>query len=204
MNRADRPHEGEVWEELATLIKTKPSLDFWKDMSLQELGAKGNRGRDIRIIMPAGYNDEKDESEQASHDEADEDNEEEINDESGRASPPKVQATSKSFIESRNHIIQSDQGMNASASALNLGKRDITTPNSRARELPRANSNVNPVANANISFRGQSGTAREADPLTKPASSFTSSNTSGTMPFIPGSRRPSIKTENRLVDIINS
>jgi hypothetical protein len=37
------------------IIRTKPGLAFWKNMSLQELGAKGKRGKDLRIMLPSGH-----------------------------------------------------------------------------------------------------------------------------------------------------
>lgn len=37
------------------IIRTEPGLDFWKNMALQELGAKGKRGKELRLVLPSGH-----------------------------------------------------------------------------------------------------------------------------------------------------
>lgn len=39
------------------IIRTEPGVDFWKNMSLQELGAKGKRGKELRLVLPSGHED---------------------------------------------------------------------------------------------------------------------------------------------------
>jgi hypothetical protein len=39
------------------IIRTEPGLEFWKNMSLQELGAKGKRGKELRLVLPSGHED---------------------------------------------------------------------------------------------------------------------------------------------------
>lgn len=70
------------------IIRTEPGLDFWKNMSLQELGAKGKRGKELRLVLPSGHEDlvsggeshgdDEPEEEDEDEDEDDEDEHEEV------------------------------------------------------------------------------------------------------------------------------
>ncbi|KAJ5749227.1 uncharacterized protein N7511_010923 [Penicillium nucicola] len=52
--KAKREGEAKVWGELMHIIKFAPNLDWWLDMAQQELGSKGKRGRELRIVLPCG------------------------------------------------------------------------------------------------------------------------------------------------------
>ena len=39
------------------IIRTDPGLEFWENMALQEQGAKGKRGKELRLVLPSGYED---------------------------------------------------------------------------------------------------------------------------------------------------
>ncbi|KGO70590.1 hypothetical protein PITC_051840 [Penicillium italicum] len=57
LRRAQRDPDAKIWDDLMEIIRTEPGLEFWKDMSLQELGAKGKRGKELRLVLPSGHED---------------------------------------------------------------------------------------------------------------------------------------------------
>ncbi|CRL22270.1 unnamed protein product [Penicillium camemberti] len=79
LRRAGREPDAKIWDDLMDIIRTEPGLDFWKNMSLQELGAKGKRGKELRLVLPSGHEDlvsggeSHGDSESAEEDENDED-----------------------------------------------------------------------------------------------------------------------------------
>ncbi|QQK47287.1 hypothetical protein Pdw03_2185 [Penicillium digitatum] len=52
---AQREPDAKIWDDLVEIIRTEPGLEFWKNMSLQALGTKGNRGKDLRLVLPSGH-----------------------------------------------------------------------------------------------------------------------------------------------------
>ncbi|CAG8908418.1 unnamed protein product [Penicillium egyptiacum] len=57
LRRAQREPDAKIWDDLVEIIRTEPGLEFWKNMSLQELGAKGKRGKELRLVLPSGHED---------------------------------------------------------------------------------------------------------------------------------------------------
>ncbi|CAG8335655.1 unnamed protein product [Penicillium nalgiovense] len=57
LRRAQREPDAKIWDDLMEIIRTEPGLEFWKNMSLQELGAKGKRGKELRLVLPSGHED---------------------------------------------------------------------------------------------------------------------------------------------------
>ncbi|KUM58073.1 hypothetical protein ACN42_g9095 [Penicillium freii] len=55
LRRAGRELDAKIWDDLMDIIRTEPGLEFWKNMSLQELGAKGKRGKELRLVLPSGH-----------------------------------------------------------------------------------------------------------------------------------------------------
>ncbi|KAJ5793695.1 hypothetical protein N7457_000294 [Penicillium paradoxum] len=118
LQRAERQEEAKVWNDLREIIRTEPGLEFWKNMALQELGVKGKRGKELRIILPTGHEDlvscgESDgESDSGTEDEKENAEEEEQRFTSEhpkpepdvQPGPSKVQATVQSFSNSRTHV----------------------------------------------------------------------------------------------------
>ncbi|CAI7592005.1 unnamed protein product [Penicillium crustosum] len=88
LRRAGREPDAKIWDDLMDIIRTEPGLDFWKNMSLQELGAKGKRGKELRLVLPSGHEDlvsggeshgdDEPEEEDEDEDEDDEDEHEEV------------------------------------------------------------------------------------------------------------------------------
>ncbi|CAG8354292.1 unnamed protein product [Penicillium salamii] len=100
MRKMGRQDESKVWDDLVEIVGTKPDMSFWKDMSLQEVGTKGKRGREVYIVMP--YEDgegHEAEEEQSSAEAGSHSLKSELEDMD--ESPFKVQATRKSFSASR-------------------------------------------------------------------------------------------------------
>lgn len=99
------------------IIRTDPGLEFWKDMALQEQGTKGKRGKELRIILPSGYEDLVSCEESDTESEAGTGDEDETEEKGNQSSAPehprpdtgtdtqpgssKVQATVKSFSDAR-------------------------------------------------------------------------------------------------------
>ena len=160
MNRAGRQDEGKAWDELVALIKTKPSLDFWKNMSLQELGSKGKRGRELRIVMPREGEDGEYEEQEAGESKEDEANPQASapvpsSNGSNEASPRKVQATSNSFSASREEVIRFNTSTKANGSGLyrmvdmaSLLNQDASLLNQECSRL--LNSNPGPSISDNV------------------------------------------------------
>lgn len=104
MRKMGRQDESKVWDDLVEIMGTKPDMSFWKEMSLQEVGTKGKRGREVYIVMPykdgEGHDAEEEEEEEGSGGEA---GSHSLKSELGdmEESPYKVQATKKSFSASR-------------------------------------------------------------------------------------------------------
>ncbi|CAG8099928.1 unnamed protein product [Penicillium salamii] len=104
MRKMGRQDESKVWDDLVEIMGTKPDMSFWKEMSLQEVGTKGKRGREVYIVMPykdgEGHDAEEEEEEEGSGGEA---GSHSLKSELGdmEESPSKVQATKKSFSASR-------------------------------------------------------------------------------------------------------
>ncbi|OQE16080.1 hypothetical protein PENFLA_c029G07829 [Penicillium flavigenum] len=57
LRRAQREPDAKIWDDLMEIIRTEPGLEFWKNMSLQKLGAKGKRGKELRVVLPSGHED---------------------------------------------------------------------------------------------------------------------------------------------------
>lgn len=117
MERNGRHEESKVWESLLELIRSKPDVMFWQDMALHEIGTKGKRGREVRIVMPHEAEDEDGSSE----DEDEEDSEDESMSivqkrpdlQGSNTGPRKVQATSSSFPQSRNGSMELNERTNS-------------------------------------------------------------------------------------------
>ncbi|KAJ5055359.1 hypothetical protein NUH16_010922 [Penicillium rubens] len=81
LRRAGREPDAKIWDDLLEIIRTEPGLEFWKNMSLQELGAKGKRGKELRLVLPSGHEDmvscTESDAESESEEEDGDDNEEE-------------------------------------------------------------------------------------------------------------------------------
>ncbi|CAI7627607.1 unnamed protein product [Penicillium glandicola] len=57
LRRAQRDPDAKIWDDVVQIVRTEPGLEFWKNMSLQELGAKGKRGKELRLVLPSGHED---------------------------------------------------------------------------------------------------------------------------------------------------
>ncbi|KAF7518089.1 hypothetical protein PCG10_000663 [Penicillium crustosum] len=110
LRRAGREPDAKIWDDLIDIIRTEPGLDFWKNMSLQELGAKGKRGKELRLVLPSGHedlvsggeshgDDELEEEDEDEHKEVPSDNMEPSTDIASRSS--NEQTTIRSFSDAR-------------------------------------------------------------------------------------------------------
>lgn len=90
---------------------------FWRDMSLHEIGTKGKRGRQVRIVMPHQDEDEdgsfEDEDEEESEVESISIAQKRQNVQDPTTGPRKVQATSRSLSDSRNGRLESNDPSNS-------------------------------------------------------------------------------------------
>ncbi|KAJ5211218.1 hypothetical protein N7491_011038 [Penicillium cf. griseofulvum] len=57
LQRAQRQPDAKIWDDIIEIVRGEPGLEFWKNMALQELGAKGKRGKELRIVLPSGHED---------------------------------------------------------------------------------------------------------------------------------------------------
>jgi hypothetical protein len=57
LQRAQRQPDAKIWNDIIEIVRGEPGLEFWKNMALQELGAKGKRGKELRIVLPSGHED---------------------------------------------------------------------------------------------------------------------------------------------------
>lgn len=101
MNRSGRHDEGKVWQDLVDIIQTKPDIEYWKNMSLQELGSKGKRGRDLRIVRSNEDEDEEqqEDDEKDTSDEEDQESSQSSDQTSSEIQPSKVQATNNASVD---------------------------------------------------------------------------------------------------------
>ncbi|KAJ5950302.1 uncharacterized protein N7479_008715 [Penicillium vulpinum] len=116
LRRAQREPDSKIWDDIMEIVRTEPGLEFWKNMSLQELGAKGKRGKGLRLVLPSGHedlvsgeesDDEKSESEPEKEDKDEEDEHQEVPYDHVEPvtdvapNPSNEQATIRSFSDSR-------------------------------------------------------------------------------------------------------
>lgn len=122
LRRAQREPDAKIWDDLVEIIRTEPGLEFWKNMSLQELGTKGKRGKELRLVMPSGQEDlvscgeshgdseSEEEDEDADEDDNEDDNEDEHQEDPSDHVKPETdvapsssneQATIRSFSDTR-------------------------------------------------------------------------------------------------------
>ncbi|KAJ5360819.1 hypothetical protein N7517_010010 [Penicillium concentricum] len=55
LRRAQREPDAKIWDDILEIVRSEPGLEFWKNMSLQELGTKGKRGKALRLVLPSGH-----------------------------------------------------------------------------------------------------------------------------------------------------
>ncbi|KAJ5330020.1 hypothetical protein N7452_010410 [Penicillium brevicompactum] len=117
MERNGRHEESKVWDSLLELIRSKPDVMFWQDMALHEIGTKGKRGREVRIVMPHEAEDEdgssEDEDEEYSEEESLPIVQKRPDLQDSNTGPRKVQATSSSFSHSRNGSMELNEQTNS-------------------------------------------------------------------------------------------
>lgn len=116
MNRSGRHDEGKVWQALVDIIQTKPDIEYWKNMSLQELGSKGKRGRDLRIVRASEDDDEvqQEDDEKDSSEEEDEESSGSSNQASIEIQPNTAQATNSASVDSQNASTGFDEPLSSS------------------------------------------------------------------------------------------
>ncbi|CAI7600571.1 unnamed protein product [Penicillium bialowiezense] len=141
MERNGRHGESQVWKSLLEIIKSKPDTMFWQDMSLHEIGTKGKRGRQVRIVMPHEDEDEdgspEDEEEEESEVESISIAQKRANAQDTTTGPRKVQATSRSLSDSRNGSLESNDPSSSqinSNAGLALGVNEESNPNMKEED----------------------------------------------------------------------
>lgn len=141
MERNGRHGESQVWKSLLEIIKSKPDTMFWQDMSLHEIGTKGKRGRQVRIVMPHEDDDEdgspEDEEEEESEVESISIAQKRANVQDPTTGPRKVQATSRSLSDSRNGSLGSNDPSSSQINSnadLALGVNEESNPNMKEED----------------------------------------------------------------------